>query len=44
VAKSKPNSKKPGQQGGFAPTGGKTLKGMKSGGPPAQRIQKPKAK
>jgi hypothetical protein len=46
VAKTKPNSKKAGQQGPLAPPGGKPLKGVKggSGGPHVQRIQKPKAK
>ena len=45
MAKTKPNSKKAGQQGSFSPPGGKPLKGLKGGGgAPAQRIQKPKAK
>jgi hypothetical protein len=46
VAKTKPNSKKAGQQGPLAPPGGKPLKGVKGGGsgPHVQRIQKPKAK
>jgi hypothetical protein len=44
MAKTKPNSKKAGQQSSFSPPGGKPLKGMKGGGAPQQRIQKPKAK